>query len=46
VAGEVAAGALYKSNKNFGAMKKPRAWLDKRGVECAIHDFTGSGVRL
>jgi arsenate reductase-like glutaredoxin family protein len=42
----VAAGAFSESNKNCCAMKKSRAWLDKRGVECAVHDFTGSGVGL
>ena len=30
--------------KNCDTMKKARAWLDKRGVEYAFHDYKTSGV--
>jgi arsenate reductase len=30
--------------KNCGTMKKARAWLDKRGVAYAFHDYKTAGV--
>ncbi|HEY4123976.1 MAG TPA: ArsC family reductase [Rhizomicrobium sp.] len=30
--------------KNCDTMKKARAWLDKRGVEYAFHDYKAEGV--
>ncbi len=30
--------------KNCDTMKKARAWLDKRGVEYAFHDYKTKGV--
>jgi arsenate reductase len=30
--------------KNCDTMKKARAWLDKRGVEYAFHDYKTDGV--
>jgi arsenate reductase len=30
--------------KNCDTMKKARAWLDKRGVEYAFHDYKTAGV--
>jgi Spx/MgsR family transcriptional regulator len=31
--------------KNCDTMKKARAWLDKRGVDYAFHDYKSAGVR-
>jgi arsenate reductase (glutaredoxin) len=30
--------------KNCDTMKKARAWLDKRGVEYAFHDYKTAGI--
>jgi arsenate reductase len=30
--------------KNCDTMKKARAWLDKRGVEYAFHDYKSEGI--
>jgi arsenate reductase (glutaredoxin) len=30
--------------KNCDTMKKARAWLDKRGVDYAFHDYKASGI--
>jgi Spx/MgsR family transcriptional regulator len=30
--------------KNCDTMKKARAWLDKRGVEYALHDYKTAGI--
>jgi arsenate reductase (glutaredoxin) len=30
--------------KNCETMKKARAWLDKRGVEYAFHDYKSAGI--
>ena len=30
--------------KNCDTMKKARAWLDKRGVDYAFHDYTTAGI--
>ncbi|HMA56013.1 MAG TPA: ArsC family reductase [Pseudolabrys sp.] len=30
--------------KNCDTMKKARAWLDKRGVEYAFHDYKSAGI--
>jgi arsenate reductase len=30
--------------KNCDTMKKARAWLDKKGVEYAFHDYKTSGI--
>src|ERR1041385_5391339 len=30
--------------KNCDTMKKARAWLDKRGVAYAFHDYTAAGI--
>ena len=30
--------------KNCDTMKKARAWLDKRGVDYAFHDFKTAGI--
>jgi arsenate reductase len=30
--------------KNCDTMKKARAWLDKRGVEYAFHDYKSGGI--
>ena len=30
--------------KNCDTMKKARAWLDKRGVDCAFHDYKTAGI--
>ncbi len=30
--------------KNCDTMKKARAWLDKRGIEYAFHDYKNSGI--
>ncbi len=30
--------------KNCDAMKKARAWLDKRGVEYSFHDYKAAGI--
>ena len=30
--------------KNCDTMKKARAWLDKRGVEYAFHDYKAQGI--
>ena len=30
--------------KNCDTMKKERAWLDKRGVEYAFHDYKTAGI--
>jgi arsenate reductase len=30
--------------KNCDTMKKARAWLDKRGVEHAFHDYKSEGI--
>ena len=30
--------------KNCDTMKKARAWLDKRGVEYAFHDYKAAGI--
>ena len=30
--------------KNCDTMKKTRAWLDKRGVDYAFHDYKASGI--
>jgi hypothetical protein len=30
--------------KNCDTMKKARAWLDKRGVSCAFHNYKSAGI--
>ena len=30
--------------KNFGTVKKARAWLEERGIEYAFHDYKVAGV--
>jgi arsenate reductase-like glutaredoxin family protein len=30
--------------KNCDTMKKARAWLDKRGVDYAFHDYKTAGI--
>jgi arsenate reductase (glutaredoxin) len=30
--------------KNCETMKKARAWLEQRGVECAFHDYKTAGI--
>jgi len=30
--------------KNCDTMKKARAWLDKRGVDCDFHDYKAKGI--
>jgi arsenate reductase len=31
--------------KNCDTMKKARAWLDRRGVEYAFHDYKAAGIQ-
>jgi arsenate reductase (glutaredoxin) len=30
--------------KNCDTMKKARAWLDQRGIDCAFHDYKTAGI--
>jgi arsenate reductase len=37
-------GVTIYGIKNCDTMKKARAWLDKRGVEYAFHDYKTAGI--